>query len=155
MVWMDWHCIECIFQIHTGHPAIRHYNIQNTLKGLHLKVFIFNVFTELFQVKNHSARVIPFLSGKYRWLKSPSSLMQGYITSLCNSFWILFDMICFSALVIGIFWQMLCAGSSAKHSFKSLLKMSMTKGSEVIDFHWERWLWMLPAVKHSSFCNKS
>ena len=48
MVCMDWHRIERVFQIHTGHPAIRPYNIQNTLKGLHFKVFIFSVFTELF-----------------------------------------------------------------------------------------------------------
>ena len=32
MVRMDWDRIECIFQIHTGHPAIRPYNIQNILK---------------------------------------------------------------------------------------------------------------------------
>ena len=81
--------------------------------------------------------------------------MQGYITSFCNTFWISSDMICFSSLVTGILWQMFCAGSSAKRSFKPLLTMSMIKVSEVIDFHWERWLWMFPAVKHSTFCDKS
>ena len=48
MVLMDWRRIECIFQIHTGYPAMWPYNIQNTLKGLHFKVFVFSVFTELF-----------------------------------------------------------------------------------------------------------
>ena len=150
---MDWHRVECIFQMHTGHPAVRPYNIQNTLKGLHFKVFIFNVFIE---VKNHSVRAILLLSVKYRWHKeSPFPPMQGYITSFCDSFWISFDIIFFSVLVIGRLGQMLCAGFSAKRSFKPLMTMSMIKGSEVIDLPWERWSWMFPAVKHSTFCNKS
>ena len=73
--------------------------------------------------------------------------MKGYIISLCNIFKISSDIICFSALVIRILWQMVYAGSSAKRSFKLLLTMSVIKGSEVIDFHSERWLWMFPAVK--------
>ena len=51
MVWMDWHSTECIFQIHSGHSAIGPYNIQITLKGLHFKVFIFNVFIKFFKFR--------------------------------------------------------------------------------------------------------
>ena len=58
--------------------------------------------------------------------------MKGYIISLCNILKISSDIICFSALVIRILWQMVYAGSSAKRSFKLLLTMSVIKGSEVI-----------------------
>ena len=81
--------------------------------------------------------------------------MQGYITSFCNSFWISSDITCFSALVTGILWQRFCVGFSAKRSFKPLLTMAMIKRPEAIDFHWEMWLWMFSAVKHSTFCGKS